>query len=910
VVIARNELLLFREPEKIFPPFKGASPPIYEILLAPWHVKGEPVGTLWAIKHTPEGRFDAEDARLLQSLSHSAAAACQMISFLDEARAGRGALERRVKERTRTLFETYERIRTSEGLLEAVVRSMPVGVIVAEAPSGRLILKNEEVERIWGHPFGTTATVEDEVSPGFYPDGRPYRPDEWPLARSITTGELVEDEEINLVHSDGSRITVSVRSAPIRAPDGRIVAGVAAFQDVTRRRHAEAAARETLNELEAIYRVMPAGMAVLDHELRYVRVNEMLARINGLPEADHVGRAIREVVPAVSDQAEAIFRRVLETGEPLHGLEFDAPTPGSRGEPRVWLENMTPLLDRDGRAKCLLVTVQDITDRKRAEQALAAELRAMTRLHELTREVVLAADLKAVLATILQAAIELHGADFGNVQLFDKDTQTLQIAAQHGFRQPFLDRFAEVSANEGSACGLALARRERVVVDDVEKDPAYAPNLAVAREAGYRAVQSTPLFTTSGEPVGMLSTHFREPHRLSDSELRFTDVYARLASDAIARCKAEEALRKAQERLQSALSAGRMAAWDWDPVTDRVMASDTLPDLLGLWPGETWQSSEQWNRLVHPDDRERRKDLAEAAGRDGGSWYGEFRVIRPRDGQVVWVEERAHAVRDPQTGKVSIAGLVWDITERKQAEERLVELQGELLHLSRLGVMGEMAAVLAHELNQPLTAISNYIYGAGRLASQVDAEPSGQLRDLLQKAADQALRAGETIRRVREFVARGRSIKQPEDVLQLVREASSLALIGASGQGIRVKYQLDDQVGRVLADKIQIQQVLLNLIRNAVEAMQEVERRELLIAVRPAGAEMVEICVADTGPGISPEIAALLFQPFVTSKPEGLGVGLSVCRNIIEVHHGRLWAEPNPSGGSAFHFTLPVAVPP
>jgi two-component system sensor kinase FixL len=249
-------------------------------------------------------------------------------------------------------------------------------------------------------------------------------------------------------------------------------------------------------------------------------------------------------------------------------------------------------------------------------------------------------------------------------------------------------------------------------------------------------------------------------------------------------------------------------------------------------------------------------------------------------------------------------GFIRDLTERQETETRLQELQSELVHISRLTAMGEMASTLAHELNQPLSAIANYMKGSRRLLESNSDERSVMIRDAVDKAAEQAMRAGQIIRRLRDFVARGESERRVESVKKLVEEASALALVGAKDQGVRVRFLLDPAVDLVFADKVQIQQVLLNLIRNAIEAMETSDNRELVIASSAADNELVTISVADTGQGIAAEMRAQLFQPFVTTKRQGMGVGLSISRTIIESHGGQIWADSNPGGGTIFRFTL------
>jgi len=247
-------------------------------------------------------------------------------------------------------------------------------------------------------------------------------------------------------------------------------------------------------------------------------------------------------------------------------------------------------------------------------------------------------------------------------------------------------------------------------------------------------------------------------------------------------------------------------------------------------------------------------------------------------------------------------GFIRDLTERQRTEARLQELQAELVHISRLTALGEMASTLAHELNQPLSAIANYLRGSARLLN-ADNPPRERLAEALNKASEQALRAGDIIRRLREFVARGETERRVESLPKLIEEAGALALVGAKEHGVRVEFDLDPSVNLVLADKVQIQQVVLNLIRNAVDAMEESARRELKIATVPAG-EFVQVTVSDTGPGVSAEIHEQLFQPFITTKRQGMGVGLSISRTIVEAHGGRIWAEDTPGGGATFHFTL------
>ncbi|MEO6947573.1 MAG: sensor protein FixL [Nitrobacter sp.] len=258
-------------------------------------------------------------------------------------------------------------------------------------------------------------------------------------------------------------------------------------------------------------------------------------------------------------------------------------------------------------------------------------------------------------------------------------------------------------------------------------------------------------------------------------------------------------------------------------------------------------------------------------------------------------------------GKRHFTGFVRDLTEHQQSQAKLQELQSELVHMSRLSVMGEMASTLAHELNQPLAAISNYMKGSRRLLAASTDPNIAKIETALDRAADQAIRAGQIIRRLRDFVSRRESEKRVESLAKLMEEAGALGLAGAREQNVMLRLELDPECDHVLVDRVQIQQVLVNLFRNALEAMAESPKRELAASSTKVSDNMVELSISDTGHGFSETTAANLFNTFFTTKETGMGVGLSISRSIVEAHGGRMWAETNNSGGATFRLTLPVA---
>ena len=378
---------------------------------------------------------------------------------------------------------------------------------------------------------------------------------------------------------------------------------------------------------------------------------------------------------------------------------------------------------------------------------------------------------------------------------------------------------------------------------------------------------------------------------------------SKVARDITAARRAQAALREREAHLQSVLDTVPDAMVVIDTRGVMQSFSATAEKLFGYSASEAVGKNVS---ILMPQPYRGHHDsyLARymATGEKRIIGVGRLVVGQRKDGSTFPMELAVGEMRSGE--RRFFTGFLRDLTERQQTQQRLQDLQSELIFMSRFTALGEMASTLAHELNQPLTAATSYLNGARRLLDSGKPSDIATARGAIDSAAQQALRAGQIIKRLREFVARGESDRQPEDLRKLVEEASALALVGVKETGVNVSFDYDMTVGSVMVDRIQIQQVILNLMRNALEALQEVDRRELKVSTRQVGPETVEIAVKDTGPGIAPEIAEKLFQPFMTTKPQGMGVGLSISRTIVEAHGGRLWAEPNPEGGTIFYLTL------
>lgn len=462
------------------------------------------------------------------------------------------------------------------------------------------------------------------------------------------------------------------------------------------------------------------------------------------------------------------------------------------------------------------------------------------------------------------------------------------------------------------------------VVRDARRDPRVRGNPAIT-ELGVVAYLGVPLALPDGCVIGALCAIDNEPRGWTEEdEWALTDLAGAAMAELAAGLRLRElnatgaALRGSEARLRSIL----------DSVPDAVLVVDergiieafsATVELLFGYAAREMVGRDVTTLFLSPgrDRRDGRSPPYAATGGPDAFGLGHVGDGRRKNGSTFPVEIAFGDVR--ADGRWLFTGFVRDLTHRRAAEARLQELQAELLHVSRVSAAGEMASALAHELNQPLTAVASAVRAAQRMLTNPPDRPAvpTEIREAVGLAAEQALRAGQIVRRLRDFVIRdGEADKRAEDLGKLAEVAGTLALMGARERGVRIDLSISPQLPLVFADRIQIQQVLLNLIRNALEAMVQGQgedgtprKCELSVTARPVGPDWVEVAVTDTGPGLAPAIAGRLFESFVSGKPGGMGMGLSICRSIVEAHGGRLWAAANPGGGTVFRFTLPVASP-
>ena len=379
--------------------------------------------------------------------------------------------------------------------------------------------------------------------------------------------------------------------------------------------------------------------------------------------------------------------------------------------------------------------------------------------------------------------------------------------------------------------------------------------------------------------------------------------FAKIIHDVTDRRAAERALEKREQHLRSILATVPDAMIVIDERGTMISFSSAAERLFGYREPEVL--GRNVSMLMPSPDRERHDGYLErylATGDPHIIGIGRIVTGLRADGSTFPMKlSVGEALADDQR---LFTGFVQDLTERKDFETQVEQLKSELIHVSRLSAMGTMASTLAHELNQPLAAIASYGEAAQAILDEPEEPERAILREIVTDMSEQALRAGSIVRRLREFVARGDVDKTVEDLPRLISEASALALVGSKEKGVTTQFVYGDGATPVLVDRVQIQQVLMNLMRNAIEAMDASPVRRLAVTTSLVDPDTVQVSVTDTGPGLAPEVSQHLFEAFRTTKRSGMGLGLSICRTIVEAHGGRIKAAPAAGGGTDFQFTL------
>ena len=505
----------------------------------------------------------------------------------------------------------------------------------------------------------------------------------------------------------------------------------------------------------------------------------------------------------------------------------------------------------------------------------------------------------------LRQLVEFLGIERSTLLQFSEDRT--QLVTTHSYAAPGFPPFPPVNLVATLPWYAARARAGELL--RFARLPDELPAEAVAereycRQSGLRAQLTIPFKVGDVIFGGIGFGSFRRQRDWPDDLVQNLQVVAEVFANALARKRADVALRENEVRLRMLLESTHAVPWVADARSWRFTYVGPQAHRLLGYPTDAWYGDGFWADRIHPDDREQAVAFClEHSGRDT-EYQFEYRMVSA-DGRAVWVHDIVNVVRENGSPK-TLRGFLIDVTARRQAEE---DLQGLREHLGRVGratLMGELAASIAHEVNQPLCAIVANAQAAERLlAGAVPdlAEVGEAVRDISRDGQ----RAGAVIDRIRGLLRKAPLQQSPVEVNDLLREVAALVRGEMTGRGVSVKLERADQLPMVHGERVQLQQVVLNLLANGADAIDRVPHgvRELGIRSAADGPDAVQVGVSDTGAGLAPADRGRLFAPFYTTKPGGLGLGLAICKSIVEAHGGGIRAGPNAGGGAVFEFTLP-----
>ncbi len=612
-------------------------------------------------------------------------------------------------------------------------------------------------------------------------------------------------------------------------------------------------------DLSQFYKSVPVGLCCLDLDLRYVHINEWLAAINGISVQEHLGRTIGEVLPDVAAGVESLLRQVIETGEPILDGTVESQTQAQPEIKRIFQHSYLPVKSDDDTIIGVTCAVQDITERKHAEAALKSSEQQLRLITD---------NLPALIAYV-DSEQHYRFANPAYAQWFGRSVQ--EVVGM------------PIRTVVGEAAYRLIVERIDVVLSGQQVDFEVWLPLPDRAEACAR-VRYLPHFTKDEQVQGFFVL-------VTD----ITDI--KLANDQ---------LRSSERRFRSVVESANDAIILADGLAQIVSWNQAAQTIFG------YSDEEVLGKPLMTLMPERYRE-PHTKGLERFAQTGEARAI----GQTVELEGlRKDGSEFPLELSLSswktvegrfYCGTIRDFTERKRVEKELDSLRAQLAHVNRLSSMSEMAINLAHEISQPLSAIANDAGTCVELSRQ-DRLDARDLQQVLRAINEQALRAGEIVARLKRFTMRSVPNRSTLDINEVVREVERFVRHDALIHQSQLCCELDKQLPTVQADAVQLQQVLVNLLLNAFEAMEETEAHPHEVIIRTsAEADKIRVSVCDQGTGLTPDQLECVFEPYFTTKADGLGLGLSISQTIIEAHAGRLWAVPNDDRGMTFYFTLPTA---
>jgi PAS domain S-box-containing protein len=731
----------------------------------------------------------------------------------------------------------------------------------------------------------------------------------------LLSGEKVQFES-RVRRKDGQLRDLAVTVVAITAKGGNRF--YATCIDTTEPKATEDSLRKALRESEDLYQNAPCGYHSLDGNGVIMRINDTELKLLGYSRDEVVGKmAFRDLLaPASLAQFDDGIPRFKEAGL-ANDLEFDFKRKDGALVP-VLLSG-TVVLDDHGNYVMSRSTVNDMTERKHAEDIQRRLSRSLRLLSESSMELVRADAELALLDAICRLIVQTGGYMMAWIGVPEQDAgRTVRPIARSGFENGYLESI-QVSWDEGreigrGPAGTAIRTGATQICQNSLDNSRMTPWRAAMIKRGYQSSIALPVIIQE-KALGALTIYAAEADAFTDEEKALLEELVRNLAFGIQMLRtraqhldAEAQLQASQERLQMALSATNLGIFDFDIDVGRLECDARAREIWGV--GATEQVSyAMFKAGVHPDDWPATKAAIDQAFHPAGTgaYNIQYRVLSRADGSERYVSASGRVIFKAGRAARSI-GVVKDISVQKQMERAELDLRSELELISKQQVAAQTAAAIAHELNQPLVSISVYSGTALKMLARGNANAE-KLRHALQGAVDQAQRAGRTLHELIAFLHKGEATLEPIDLNDLVQEANAISAESGTGK-LRPVLELDPGLPPVLANRLQVQKVLLNLLLNSSEAMAECAAPTAAAAIKvktAAVANMAQVTVQDSGPGLDAQKADRIFDPFFSTKPHGMGLGLAISRALIEAHGGQLWTDREGAPGATFHFTLPFA---